>query len=154
VLEPVFGAGAFAAGGHRLEQWLDTQSPEAMSFFLAWMRCQAGVRDTDVRGPLDDEPRQAGVASEGRLQHAITVQREQRQVEFQRLSTLLEGLPAGHPARSSWLEVDEFAQTLITSCWPSATTGVDLGFDDRLCHYVVLRRSDTLREGQGRAGHP
>ena len=36
-------------------------------------------------GPLDDEPRQAGVASEGRLQHAITVQREQ--VEFQRLST-------------------------------------------------------------------
>ena len=77
MLEPVFGAGAFAAGGHRLEQWLDTQSPEAMSFFLAWMRCQAGVRDTDVRGPLDDEPRQAGVASEGRLQHAITVQREQ-----------------------------------------------------------------------------
>ena len=83
VLEPVFGAGAFAAGGHRLEQWLDTQSPEAMSFFLAWMRCQAGVRDTDVRGPLDDEPRQAGVASEGRLQHAIAVQREQ-QVVFQR----------------------------------------------------------------------
>ena len=70
--------------------------------------------------------------SEGRLQHAITVQREQ--VEFQRLSTLLESLPAGHPARSSWLEVDEFAQTLITS-WPSsATTGVDLGFDDCLCH--------------------
>jgi hypothetical protein len=132
VLEPVFGAGAFAAGGHRLEQWLDAQSPEAMSFFLAWMRCQAGVRDTDVRGPLDDEPRQAGVASEGRLQHAIAVQREQ--VEFQRLSTLLEGLPAGHPARSSWLEVDEFAQTLITS-WPSATTGVDLGSDDCLCHY-------------------
>jgi hypothetical protein len=64
VLEPVFGAGAFAAGGHRLEQWLDTQSPEAMSFFLAWMRCQAGVRDTDVRGPLDDEPRQAGVGRE------------------------------------------------------------------------------------------
>jgi len=61
VIEPVFGAGAFAAGGHRLEQWLDTQSPEAMSFFLAWMRCQAVVRDTDVRGPLDDEPRQAGV---------------------------------------------------------------------------------------------
>jgi hypothetical protein len=30
--------------------------------------------------------------------------------------------------------VDEFAQTLITS-WPSATTGVDLGFDDCLCHY-------------------
>ena len=56
VLEPVFGAGAFAAGGHRLEHWLDTRSPEAMSFFLAWMRCQAGVRDTDVRGPLDDEP--------------------------------------------------------------------------------------------------
>ena len=62
---------------------MDTQSPEAMSFFLAWMRCQAGVRDTDVRGPLDDEPRQAGVASEGRLQHAIAVQREQ-QVAFQR----------------------------------------------------------------------
>ena len=40
VLEPVFGAGAFAAGGHRLEHWLDTRSPEAMSFFLAWMRCQ------------------------------------------------------------------------------------------------------------------
>ena len=39
VLEPVFGAGAFAAGGHRLEQWLDTRLPEAMSFFLAWMRC-------------------------------------------------------------------------------------------------------------------
>jgi hypothetical protein len=103
---------------------------------------------------MTSRARQASVASEGRLQHAITVQREQRQVEFQRLSTLLEGLPAGHPARSSWLEVDEFAQTLITSCWPSATTGVDLGFDDRLCHYVVLRRSDTLREGQGRAGHP
>ena len=30
--------------------------------------------------------------------------------------------------------MDEFAQTLITS-WPSATTGVDLGFDDCLCHY-------------------
>jgi len=60
-----------------MEQWLDTQSPEAMSFFLAWMRCQAGVSDNDVRGPLDDELRQAGVASEGRLQHAITVQREQ-----------------------------------------------------------------------------
>ena len=42
-------------------------------------------------------------------------------------------LPA-RPARSSWLEVDEFAQTLITS-WPSATTGVDLGSDDCLCHY-------------------
>ena len=45
VLEPVFGAGAFAAGGHRLEYWLDTMTPEAMSFFQAWMRCQAEVRD-------------------------------------------------------------------------------------------------------------
>ena len=34
VLEPVFGAGAFDAGGHRLEQWLDARTPEAMSFFL------------------------------------------------------------------------------------------------------------------------
>ena len=32
VLEPVFGAGAFDAG-HRLEQWLDARTPEAMSFF-------------------------------------------------------------------------------------------------------------------------
>ena len=55
VLEPVFGAGAFDAGGHQLEQWLDVRTPEAMSFFLAWMRCQAEVRDTDVRGPLDEE---------------------------------------------------------------------------------------------------
>ena len=39
VLEPVFGACAFAAGGHQLEQWLDTRSPKAMSFFLVWMRC-------------------------------------------------------------------------------------------------------------------
>ena len=98
VLEPVFGAGAFAAGGHRLEYWLDTMTPEAMSFFQAWMRCQAEVRDTDVRGPLDQEPRLAGVGSQGRLQHAITVQREQ--VEHQRLSDLIEGLPK-HPARSS-----------------------------------------------------
>ena len=87
MLEPVFGAGAFAAGGHRLEQWLDAQSPEAMSFFLAWMRCQAGVRDTDVRGPLDDELRQAGVASEGRCSTRSPCSAS-RQVEFQRLSTL------------------------------------------------------------------
>ena len=120
VLEPVFGAGAFAAGGHRLEHWLDTMTPEAMSFFQAWMRCQAEVRDTDVRGPLDQEPRLAGVGSQGRLQHAITVQREQ--VEHQRLSDLIEGLSHAHPARSSWLEVGEFAQTLITS-WPSENTG-------------------------------
>ena len=133
VLEPVFGAGAFATGGHRLEHWLDPRTPEAMSFFLAWMYCQAEVRDTDVRGPLDDEPRHAGIASQGQLQHAITVQREQ--VEHQRLSDLLEGLPHTHPARSSWLEVGEFAQTLITS-WPSENTGVALGFDDCLCHYL------------------
>ena len=87
-----------------------------MSFFLAWMRCQAGVRGTDVRGPLDDEPHQAGVASEGQLQHAITVQREQ--VEYQRLGALLEGLPDGDPARQSWLEAGPNSQTLITS-WPS-----------------------------------
>ena len=37
---------------------------------------------------------------------------------------------------SAWLEVGEFAQTLITS-WPSENTGgVDLGFDDCLCHYL------------------
>ncbi len=86
VLEPVFGAGAFAAGGHRLEQWLDTRSPEAMAFFLAWMRCQAGVRDTDVRGPLDDEPHQAGVVSTGQLQHAKTI-----------LSVNIDILPHRHP---------------------------------------------------------
>ena len=42
VLEPVFGAGAFAAGGHRLEQWLDTQSPEAMSVLLPGMDALPG----------------------------------------------------------------------------------------------------------------
>ena len=147
VLEPVFGAGAFAAGGHRLEHWLDTMTPEAMSFFQAWMRCQAEVRDTDVRGPLDQEPRLAGVGSQGRLQHAITVQREQ--VEHQRLSDLIEGLPHTHPARSSWLEVGEFAQTLITS-WPSENTGVDLGFDDCLCHYLGgLLPSEVGKVGLG-----
>jgi hypothetical protein len=31
--------------------------------------------------------------------------------------------------------VGEFAQTLITS-WPSENTGVALGFDDCLCHYL------------------
>ena len=37
---------------------------------------------------------------------------------------------------SAWLEVGEFVQTLITS-WPSENTGgVDLGFDDCLCHYL------------------
>ena len=133
VLEPVIGAGAFAAGGHRLEQWLDTRSPESMSFFLAWLRCQAGVRDTDVRGPLDDEPHQAGVVSEGQLQHAITVQREQ--VEFQRLGALLDGLPDGDPARQAWLEAGPNSQTIITA-WPSENTGVDLHFDDCLCHYL------------------
>ena len=51
-------------------------TPEAMSLFLAWMRCQAEVRDTNVRGPIDEEPRRAGIGSQGRLQHAITVQRE------------------------------------------------------------------------------
>ena len=147
VLEPVFGAGAFAAGGHRLEHWLDTMTPEAMSFFQAWMRCQAEVRDTDVRGPLDQEPRLAGVGSQGRLQHAITVQHEQ--VEHQRLSDLIEGLPHTHPARSSWLEVGEFAQTLITS-WPSENTGVDLGFDDCLCHYLGgLLPSEVGKVGLG-----
>ena len=59
VLEPVFGAGAFDAGGHRLEQWLDARTPEAMSFFLAWIRCQAEVRDTDVRGPRSTRSRVA-----------------------------------------------------------------------------------------------
>jgi hypothetical protein len=48
--------------------------------------------------------------------------------------------------------VDEFAQTLITS-WPSATTGVDLGFDDCLCHYFGGLIPSEVR-GQGRAGHP
>ena len=38
---------------------------------------------------IDDEPHQAGVVSEGQLQHAITVQREQ--VEFPRLGALLDG---------------------------------------------------------------
>ena len=151
MLEPVFGAGAFAAGGHRLEQWLDTRSPEAMAFFLAWMRCQAGVRDTDVRGPLDDEPHQAGVVSAGQLQHAITVQREQ--VEYQRLSALVDGLPDEHPALRSWLEVGRVAQTLITS-WPSETTGVDLGFDDCLCHYLGgLLPSEVGKVGQGIPDH-
>ena len=122
-------------------------TPEAMSFFQAWMRCQAEVRDTDVRGPLDQEPRLAGVGSQGRLQHAITVQREQ--VEHQRLSDLIEGLPHTHPARSSWLEVGEFAQTLITS-WPSENTGVDLGFDDCLCHYLGgLLPSEVGKVGLG-----
>ena len=82
---------------------------------------------------IDEEPRRAGVGSQGRLQHSITVQREQ--AEHQRLSDLIEGLPQAHPARSSWLKVGEFAQTLITS-WPSENTGVDLGFDDCLCHYL------------------
>jgi hypothetical protein len=37
---------------------------------------------------------------------------------------------------SAWLEAGEFVQTLITP-WPSENTGgVDLGFDDCLCHYL------------------
>jgi hypothetical protein len=86
-----------------------------VSFFLAWVRCRARqgcATPTCVAPSMTSRARQASraiserKASEGRLQHAITVQREK--VEFQRLSTLLEGLPAGHPARSSWLEVDDF----------------------------------------------
>ena len=43
----------------------------------------------------------------------------------------------------------EFAQTLITS-WPSENTGVDLGFDDCLCHYLGgLLPSEVGKVGLG-----
>ena len=57
------------------------------------------MRHTDVRGPLDDEPHQAGVVSEGQLQHAIAVQREQ--VEFPRLGALLDGHRLKRPRKAS-----------------------------------------------------
>jgi len=135
-------------GIDRLEPWLDTMTPEAMSLFLAWMRCQAEVRDTNVRGPLDEEPRRAGIGSQGRLQHAITVQREQ--AEHQRLSDLIEGLPHAHPARSAWLEVGRVCADADYVVALGEHGGRPRLLDDCLCHYLRgLLPSEVGKAGLG-----
>ena len=102
-MEPLFGAGAFVLGGHRLRYWLECGSAEAEGFGAAWAEMRAEVQGTEVPGPLRQPAGRAGEGGTEHFQRDITRQREQ--VAFEAFSRDVGALPDEHPALRSWLEV-------------------------------------------------
>ena len=132
---------------------MDTQSSETMSFFLAWVlpaARQGCATPTCVAAAPSMRSRARQRRRGGRLQHAIAVQREQ-QVAFQRGSPRYSRVSQPDTQRGArgwrWTGSRRRADHVA---WPSATTGVDLGFDDCLCHcFGGLIPSEVSKVGLG-----
>ena len=102
-LVPLFGAGAFSAGGHRFAHFLQSDSDTAYEFETAWDMLRDEVRaaaSTHV-GPLDLAAADAGrMRGEDRLQRAITLQVEQ--VRRDDLHVRIRALPEADPRRRAY----------------------------------------------------
>ena len=115
-LPAVLGARSFDRGNEqqRFAPFLQTGLRMASSLGLHWQAMQLEVEHA-VDGPLS-QPMAAAGANVKKLQHALTVQREQ--IRFQALDVQIRNLPPQDMRRAAWVNVDRFS-TAWVSAWPT-----------------------------------
>ena len=153
-LRPLFGAGAFAVGGHRFARFLASSSDTALEFEVAWdaLREEVQAAQRPHIGPLDLPAQDAGRArGEDRLQRAITLQVEE--VRRDALHVRVSALPVTDPRREAWMAAGRGSRQWVTS-YP--TERMDLeghgGYDFRITIATYLGRECPVARGLARDG--
>jgi len=115
-LEPLFGAGAFAVGGHRFRRFLRRTSGTAHEFGSTWdaLRAEVQAAASAPTGPLDLDAEEAGrMRGEDRLQRALTLQVEQ--LRRDELHRRIRALDASDRRRVAWMAMGRGSRQWVTS---------------------------------------
>ena len=132
MLAPLFGgAASFDDGGLSLTAFLAAGGATAVGFEAAWQGMREEVAAGGVTGPLGMIARDAGRGGVRRLQHMITVQREER--ERRRLHHDMLALPVEDRARVAYISADRFSTQLITCVPTPHRRASDAEFREMLC---------------------
>lgn len=116
MLTPLFGAGAFDAGGHRFATFAARLSGLGADFFACWQGMRSEFSVPPATGPLSELAADAGRATSYRLQHLLTAQRESHWAT--QLHTEVMQLPHTDEVRRAWIRCDRLSTQWVPS-WPS-----------------------------------